>query len=183
MFAQGLPRRTRRLGPSLTMPVTAWPQVSSGTPSTSASSTRGMRFQRFLDFLRVHFFAGGIDAIAAAAEKRDRAVRFHAREIAGNRIAHDCRWCGTCARFSPHPCNSRPAMDRPARTSPALPLPGGIGPVVLVDDDGIFDASVKAAVCVSPSLVMIESAHAHRFGRTRNCRSARDAAGGRGGRV
>src|SRR4051794_39292648 len=39
---------------------------------------RWMRFQRLLDLFGIHLFTGGVDAIAAASEQRQRTVRFDA---------------------------------------------------------------------------------------------------------
>ena len=54
---------------------TCCPQRSDGSPTTTASATRGWALKDRLDFLRIDLLPSGVDAERTAAEEADRPVR------------------------------------------------------------------------------------------------------------
>ena len=71
-----------------TSAATTCPRRGSGTPTTTASCTPGQVLIASSTSSGKHLLAAGVDADRSAPEKRDGAIRFDRRVVAGHRAAH-----------------------------------------------------------------------------------------------
>ena len=90
----GRPGRGWRRRATRRWPRPVWPHRSSGTPTTVASQTAGMRLDGGLDLLGVDLLAARVDRHRAPAEQGDGAVVLEQGEVAGHRVARR-RWRST----------------------------------------------------------------------------------------
>ena len=131
------PRRASASGNGSTTAVMASPNLSSGTPTATASRTDGMQLEHLLDLLGEDLLAAGVDAHRPAAEQGDRAVGLDRGVVAGDRVAlavdHEERGRAT----SRGPCSSRRAGGRVTATRPTSPEPGDDVAAVVGDHPGV----------------------------------------------